>query len=123
MDVAKKVLQDGIVVLELAGDMHMGADCQRLTKAVEELIRSGERRIIFDLSPLAVIDSAGVGTIVASFSFFRKAGGTLRLAGAKGMVETVLKLAQIHRAIGFFSTVAEAAENFPPTGQQPATTS
>lgn len=122
MDLTKKVLQDGIVVLELAGDMRMGVDCQRLTKAVEEVVQEKKQRIILDLSPLAVIDSAGVGSIVACFSLARKAGGTLYLAGAKGMVETVLKLAQIHRAIGFFPTVAAAAENFPPAGSSPSPT-
>lgn len=120
MDLSKNVLQDGIVVLQLAGDMRMGADCQHLTQAAERLVQDNSRRIIFDLSPLVLIDSAGVGTVVSCFSLVKKSGGTLRIAGAKGMVETVLKLAQIHRAIGFFPTVAEAATDFSLPGQPPA---
>lgn len=123
MDLAKKVLADGIVVLELTGDMRMGTDCQRLTKTVDKLIEEKERRIILDLSPLKLIDSASVGAIVSCFSLFRRSGGTMRVAGVKGMVETVLKVTQIHRAIGFFPTVAAAAENFPPAGPPPVSAS
>lgn len=117
MDLSKQVLSDGIVVLQLAGDMHMGIDCQHLTQAAEQLIQDNKRRIILDLSSLQIIDSASVGTIVSCFSLVRKSGGSLRVAGASGMVETVLKLTQIHRAIGFFPTVAEAAADFPSSDQ------
>jgi anti-sigma B factor antagonist len=113
VELSKKVLQDGIIVLQLAGDMHMGADCQRLTQAAQQVIQEPEKRVILDLSPLELIDSAGVGAVVSCFSLVRKSGGTLRVAGSKGMVDTVLKLTQIHRAIGFFPTVAEAAADFP----------
>lgn len=119
MELEKKVLQDGILVLQLSGDMHMGTDCQRLTQAADQLLQEPGQRVILDLTPLELIDSAGVGAIVACFSQVKKSGGTLRVAGAKGMVETVLKLTQIHRAIGFFPTVAEAAANFPAPGESP----
>lgn len=120
MELAKNTAEQGIVVLELTGSMHMGADCQHLTQAADALIREGQRRVILDLSRLEVIDSAGVGTIVACFTLLRKAGGAMRVAGARGMVETVLKLTQVHRAIEFFPTVSEAAANFPPAGPSSA---
>ncbi len=113
MDLAKEVIEQGIVVMRLGGVMRMGVDCQRLTQGADQLIQENQRRIILDLSSLKLIDSAGVGAIVSCFSQVRKSGGTLRLAGAKGMVETVLKVVQIDRAIGFFPTVAEAASDFP----------
>ncbi len=121
MQLVKRVIEPGIVILELRGDLRMGADCQRLTKEAEELIRAGERRVVLDLAPLDLIDSAGVGAIVACFSFLKKAGGTLRVAGARGMVATVLRLTQIHRAIEFFPAVADAARDFPPGTASPAT--
>lgn len=123
MNLSKEVIQQDVVVLRLEGVMRMGADCQRLTREAEQLIQDNERRIILDLSPLKLVDSAGVGAIVACFSLAKKAGGTLRLAGATGMVETVLKVAQIDRAIGLFPTVAQAASYLPPTDQPPTSNS
>lgn len=102
-----------IVALTIEGEVRTSTDRQKLTQGVEEEIRKGVRRIIIDLSSLQIVDSAGVGAIVLCFSTVKKAGGTLRLAGAKGMVETVLRLTQIHRAIEMFPSVEEAAQNFP----------
>lgn len=120
MNMAKRVTEDGIVVLQLSGGMRMGPDCENLKEGAGELLQQNERRIILDLSPLRLIDSAGVGAIVACFSRVKKEGGTLLVAGATGMVETVLKLAQLQRAIAFFPTVAEAASNFPPADSSSA---
>lgn len=110
MEVIRKEIRPGVVALGIAGEVRTSNDRQRLTDSVEEELRAGVRKIILDLSGLQIVDSAGVGAIVLCFSHTKKAGGTLCLAGAKGMVETVLKLTQIHRAIDLFPTVEEAAK-------------
>ena len=113
MEMIRKEIEPGTVALAISGEVRTSNDRQRLTQAVEEEIQKAVRRIILDLGGLQIIDSAGIGAIVLCFSHVKKAGGTLRLAGAKGMVETVLKLTQIHRAIDLFPSVEEAAKNFP----------
>ena len=115
MEVIRKEIQPGIIALGIGGEVRTSGDRQRLTQSVEEELQGGVRKIILDLSGLQIVDSAGIGAIVLCFSHTRKAGGTLRLAGAKGMVETVLKLTQIHRAIDMFPSAEEAARNFPNT--------
>ena len=40
----------------------------------------------------------------------KKAGGVLRLAGVKGMVEDTLKLTSVDKLIGSFPSIAEAAQ-------------
>lgn len=112
MEVTRKEIQTGIVALGIAGEIRTSNDRQRLIDSVEEEIRNGVRRVILDLCGLQIVDSAGVGAIVLCFSHMRKAGGMLRLAGARGMVETVLKLTQIHRAIDMFPSVEDAARDF-----------
>lgn len=116
MEVTRKEIQTGVVALGIVGEIRTSNDRQRLTDSVEEEIGNGVRRVILDLSALQIVDSAGVGAIVLCFSRMRKAGGLLRLAGAKGMVETVLKLTQIHRAIDMFPSVDDAAGNFSVSG-------
>jgi len=116
LEVIRNEIQSGIVALGISGEVRTSNDRQHLTQAVEEEIQKGVRRLIIDLSGLQIVDSAGVGVIVLCFSHMRKAGGTLRLAGAKGMVETVLKLTQIHRAIDMFPSVEDAARDFTVSG-------
>jgi anti-anti-sigma factor len=113
MKFEKKQIEPGIVVLELTGRFVMGADCQRLDREVDDHAQRGEKSFILDLTAVDHVDSAAIGQIVKSYSKLKKSGGTMRLAGAKGMVDGVLKLTQVHKVIEIFPTAREAAQNFP----------
>lgn len=113
MNLSKKEIHPGIWVMEMSGNVHMGADCKRVDQEVEGHIEKGQLRIIFDMAKVDHIDSAFVGQIVKSFSRIKKAGGKLRLAAVKGMVEGVLKMTQVDKVIPVFPTVSAACEDFP----------
>lgn len=113
MKYKKKQMDPGIVVLEMEGRFLMGPDCVQVFQEVQEHISRNEKKFIFDLTAIDHIDSAAVGNIVKCYSTLKKSGGTLRLAGAKGMVEAVLKLTQVHRVIPISPTAQEAAKDFP----------
>jgi anti-anti-sigma factor len=113
MKFAKKQIEPGIVVLEMTGRFLMGPDCRQVESAVEEHIALDQKSFIFDLSGIEHVDSAAVGQIVKSYSRLKKCGGTLRLAGVKGMVDGVLKLTQVNKVIEVYPTAQEAAKDFP----------
>jgi len=115
MKFTKKQIEPGIVVLELTGRFVMGADCQNLDREVSDHAQRGEKSFILDLTAVDHVDSAAIGQIVKSFSKLKQSGGTMRLAGAKGMVDGVLKLTQVHKVIEIFPTAQDAAKNFPPS--------
>jgi anti-anti-sigma factor len=114
MDCTKKHIRPGVVVLEMTGSIRIGPNCRQLDQQVDELIRQNERWVIFDLSGVTFVDSAGIGTIVKSLGRLKELGGTLRLAGVKGMVEGVLKLTQIIKVIEVYPTAADASQDLPP---------
>ncbi len=112
VEIKRRESGPGIVVLEMNGSILMGPDCQRIEEELEQLLRQNETRVIFDLSGISKIDSTGVGKIVNCFSRLKKSGGSLRLAGLKGIVEHAFKLTQIHKVIGIYPTASDAAETF-----------
>jgi anti-sigma B factor antagonist len=118
VDIKKKQLSPGIVVLEISESLRMGADCQRVDQEIDQLIRQNHIRVIFDLSGLQYIDSSGVGNIVRSLAKLKKSGGMLRLAGVQVMVQGVLKLTQVDRVIGIFPTALDASQSFPPASDR-----
>jgi anti-sigma B factor antagonist len=113
VNIEKKQIKPGIVVLEMTGRIQMVRDRERIEQEVQQLIRENNIRVIFDLSLVDHIDSAGIGKIVACISKLAKSGGALRLAGVKGMVENVLKLTQVHKIVGIYPTASDAAADFP----------
>ena len=112
MNLSKKEVQPGIWVMEMSGNVHMGADCKRVDQEITGHIEKKQLRIIFDLGKVDHIDSAFVGQIVKSYSSLKKVNGKLRLAGVKGMVEGVLKMTQVDKVIPVFPTVSSACEDF-----------
>ena len=112
MNLSNKEIQPGIWVMEMSGNVHMGADCKRVDQEITGHIEKKQLRIIFDLGKVDHIDSAFVGQIVKSYSSLKKVNGKLRLAGVKGMVEGVLKMTQGDKGIPVFPTVSSACEDF-----------
>jgi anti-sigma B factor antagonist len=110
---SQKEIKPGIWVFELSGRVQMGPDCKRVDQEVESHIAKSETLIILDMAGVDHIDSAFVGQIVKSFTKLSQAGGTMRLAAVKGMVEGVLKMTQLNRVIQIYPTALAASENFP----------
>jgi anti-sigma B factor antagonist len=112
VDITRKELEPGIVVLELIGPLQMGVECKRLELAVDELLREKKTRVVLDLSQVSKVDSGGVGKIVNCLSRLRVAGGSLALAGVTGMIGGALKLTQVDRLVKIYPTALEASRSF-----------
>jgi anti-sigma B factor antagonist len=120
VDIIRKELHPGVVILELRGSLQMGVECKRLELAVDQLLREKQTRVVLDLSAVSKVDSGGIGKIVNCLSRLKVAGGTLRLAGVTGMIGGVLKLTQVDRLVKIYATALEASQSFPET-QPPST--
>jgi anti-anti-sigma regulatory factor len=79
---------------------------------VQNLLREGKLSVIFDLSGLSFIDSAGVGNVVMCFDKLKKSGGTLLVAGAQGYVENTLKMTHVNDVMPLLPSVEAAAASF-----------
>ncbi len=117
LKIERKHIEPDIVVLKLGGRFALGRESQRVQWQLEELLRQDAKKVILDLSGLEQIDSMGVGVIVFCSGKLKQSGGELRVAGAQGIVEQVLKLTKVHDLVGFYPTAAAAAETFSPPGQ------
>ncbi len=55
----RKTIDPDIVVLEMTGRICLGSDCQKVEWTLAELLQQNQRKIIFDLSGVTVVDSTG----------------------------------------------------------------
>jgi anti-sigma B factor antagonist len=109
----KREIKPGITVIEMKGSIHAGTDCKRLELEVENIIAEKTALVIFDFKNLTHIDSSAIGSLVRSHGQLKKAGGTMRLCGVKGMLEGALKMTKVDKLIQIYPDAATAAENFP----------
>jgi len=112
LEIQTKTLQPDIVVLELTGRITIGRDCKQLEWSVENLVKEGRKKVIFDMAGVSNVDSTGIGIIVMSAGQIKKAGGELRVAGATAHVEEVLKMTNIDQIVVLHPTTAAAAAAF-----------
>lgn len=112
LDIQTKHLQPDIVVLEITGRITIGRECKELEWATEDLVREKWRKVILDLTGVTYIDSTGIGIIVMSAGRVKEAGGELRVAGATGHVEQVLKLTNVDQIVRLHPTTVAASEGF-----------
>ena len=112
LQVQKSQPAPDICLMVLSGKLMMGNDSRQVEWSIAELLGSGTKKIIFDLSGLDGIDSTGVGIIVMCEAKVRKAGGALRIAGPAGIVKDTLLLTHVDRLMRFFPTAQEAGQDF-----------
>jgi anti-anti-sigma factor len=112
VEIIKKELKPGVVVLELKGPLQMGVECKQLELAFDELLREKQTRVVLDFTGITKLDSGGLGKVVNCFSRLKKAGGAMRFAGVQGMIGNVLKITLVDRLVKVYPTALEASENF-----------
>ena len=112
LTIEQKQLDPDIAVLEMAGRICLGSASQQVEWSLANLLKENHKKIVFDLSGVTVLDSTGVGIIVMCHAKVKKAGGSLRIAGANGMVEETFKMTNVDKIIPFYPSLAEASRNF-----------
>ncbi|MFD6567956.1 STAS domain-containing protein [Micromonospora profundi] len=83
--------EGGGVYLRLAGELDMST-AGELTATIDRLAADGERRMLLDLTDLTFCDSTGMAVFVRGDNRAAADGGWLRLTGATGAVERVLRV-------------------------------
>jgi anti-anti-sigma factor len=112
LEITRRTVQPGTIVLEIKGSIHSGPECAKLGQEVDKLIEARETRVIFDMSGVTHADSAAIGAIVKCFTKLKCANGALRIACAQPMVDYSLKLTKVDRIIDLFPSVDQAAKGF-----------
>jgi anti-sigma B factor antagonist len=110
--IQRNLIPPDITVLEMNGRIIMGNNSREVELKVAEALHDHAKKVIFDLSGVTVLDSTGVGILVVCQGKITKEGGALRIAGATGLVQDVLKMTSVDKLVRLFPTVTEAAAGF-----------
>ena len=96
------------LVVQPNGDLTMSTGSKLFDKvhaAIQELELTN---VLFDMSRLKIIDSSGLGTLIAIHRHLQVGGGRLRIAECNRLLDTLLKTTHLDRDIPQFATVEDA---------------
>jgi anti-sigma B factor antagonist len=102
----------GITVLAFAGRLTLGEDCHEARARIKSLLAEGKSRLVLDLGNVNYIDSAGLGTLVASFTSAQSQGGALKLARLSLRIQQLLRSTKLLTVFEVFDSAEEAVTSF-----------
>ena len=103
---------NGVAIVRVGESRLMYPLLSEFSTAVTQLIASGERRVIVDLSSVGYVDSATIGCLMDLYRQASAAGGALKLAGVQKRVETMLTMTGAHNFLEVHGDQASALASF-----------
>lgn len=102
----------GVTVLDLEGRIVLGEESNAFRERVKALLASGKTKIVLNMGNVTYIDSAGLGTLVASHQSARTQGAALRLAQLGQKFMELLQVTKLLTVFDVYPTEAEAVKSF-----------
>ena len=109
LEITVREMAPDITVVELTGRLALGRECQRIETLVDDLVKSGSRRVIFDMTGVDHMDSAGIGMLALATGKLKEAGGSMAIVAPEGKVLQLLNLTQLTAIVKVCPTLAAAA--------------
>jgi len=102
----------GVLVLTVHTDSLDAITVPELRPLVDQLADRGAIKVLFDMGPIRLIDSSGVGVIVGLFKRLRARGGALRVCAASEQPTAIFRLMLLDKVLSPFATVDDALRGF-----------
>jgi anti-anti-sigma factor len=103
---------NGVAIVRVGESRLMYPLLSEFANVVTELIGSGERKVLVDLSAVGYVDSATIGCLMDLYRQAAAAGGVLKLAGVQKRVETMLTMTGAQNFIEVHPDESSAVKSF-----------
>ena len=99
---------DGITVVSMDGRIVLGEESNALRERVRGMLGAKKTKIILDMGNVTYIDSAGLGTLVATYHSARQQGATMKLVNLGQKFKEVLQVTKLLTVFEVHDTEAAA---------------
>lgn len=92
-------VENGCVVVKIKGSMYLHI-ADRVSDEIEEVITTGEKKIMVDLSETDYIDSSGLGVLVDAKKAMDAAGGEFQIIGLHEDIVPLFQQTRMDKELG-----------------------
>lgn len=103
---------EGVSIVQMEGRIVLGEESNALRESVKTLLADNKKKIVMNMDNVTYIDSAGLGTLVASFHSARAQGAVLKLANLGSKFQEVLQVTKLMTVFEVFDSEAAAIQSF-----------
>jgi anti-sigma B factor antagonist len=101
-----------VAIISLVGRLVPDQEDEVFRECIDRLIDRDVHRIVVDLHDVVLLDSGGIGVLVAKLHSLRKRGGDLRLAHLTPRTERLLAITHLLSIFMTFASVDAAVQSF-----------
>lgn len=103
--------QENNAILRISGDI-LGADRLQLNEKIQELVDNGSKNIVLNLKDAGLMDSVGLGMLVALHTALSHNQTRLVLSDVGKSIEYLLLVSKLNRVFERYETEDEALAHF-----------
>ena len=118
MEILISEAHNGSVVIKLSGRLVFDPVLYTLRPRIKEILDSGIKAIIFDLTEVPHCDSSGIGEMIVAYTSIRKRGAAAAFVGLTSRVFLLWERINVTKVFDIFGTQQEA-ENFLAAARSP----
>ena len=103
---------EGINIVQLEGRIVLGEESNALREKVKGLLTENKKKIVMNMENVTYIDSAGLGTLVASFHSAKAQGAVLKLSNLGAKFQEVLQVTKLMTVFDVYDSETAAIQSF-----------
>lgn len=103
---------NGVSVVALEGRIVLGEESNALREKVKSLLAGGKKNIVLNMDNVTYIDSAGLGTLVASHHSAKTQGAALKLSNLGSKFQEVLQVTKLLTVFDVYDSETAAVRSF-----------
>ena len=111
MKVDKQVKKD-VVVLRLSGDLTGGPDASLFYDTIKQIVAGGNTKVLVDMGKVYLVNSTGLGMLIAALTSTKNAGGSLKLLNVTKRIESLLMVTKLSLIFETFQDEEQALASF-----------
>ncbi len=101
---------NGARVLMLKGKILGGPEAGAINDKIHELIAKGEKKIVIDMHELDLMNSSGLGILIAAVTTLKNNGGQMALLRVPERIRHLLKITRLNNVFQQFDSLEEAVQ-------------
>lgn len=105
-------LVDGVLLLDMRGELTLGPETASLRDHVKHLLDQGYRRIVLNLWEVSYMDSVGISTLVECFAVAQARGADIKLLRLNRRLIDLMRITHLSTVFEIHETLERALNSF-----------
>jgi anti-sigma B factor antagonist len=112
MKIAKKILDNSVIILDITGEVSLGESAQQLSAELAKLLADeAVECVVMDLENINYMDSTGLGELVGYLGRFEDSGKKLKLVRPNQTILKLMKLTRLDEIFKIYDSEEAALED------------